>query len=94
MTIFRKILKFLYQWCSIFHVKDSKNYMYLAADPHLNTLLFQRPHQKQRFDLKMTLKVYSKFATHFHDFSKIADLQAHSAPLGGTLWTCRSAIFQ
>ena len=30
----------------------------------------------------------------FHDFSKIADLQVRSAPLGGALGACISAIFQ
>ena len=38
----------------------------------------------------------SMFLCQFFDFSKIADLQlqACSAPIGGALWACRSAIFQ
>ena len=36
-------------------------------------------------DLKQILTIKKK---------KIADLQAHSAPLGGALWACRSAVFE
>ena len=34
------------------------------------------------------------FEAHVHEFSKIADLQARSAPLGGAPRACRSAIFR
>ena len=44
-----------------FHVKDPQNYMYLAADPHLEKDC-SRDDQKQRFQLqKIPLKnIYSK----------------------------------
>ena len=68
----------------LFCVKEPQNwatvqYMYLVpGNP-----------EKQRFELKMftvNKYVYSKICAMFSRFSKkIADLQPHSAPLGGTL---------
>ena len=79
---------FLCQCCSIFHVKDPKNYMYLADDPHLKICSSRDLPQKQRFESKtFTLKEYIfKDLRHILvTFAKIADLQAHSTPLGGAL---------
>ena len=53
-----------------YHEKDPQNDMYLAADHHLKIFGSRDPH-KQNLS--------------FHDFSKIADLQARSAALGAAL---------
>ena len=69
-----------------FHVKDPQNDMYLATDPHLK-IFSSRDHPEAKFELQtFALKyIYSKICTHFHDFSKIADLQACSVALGAAL---------
>ena len=62
--------------CSIFYVNEPKNYVYLAANPHSTLCCPQGP---QRFELKTFhfKKIYiQRFETHFHDFSKMADLQS------------------
>ena len=73
---------FLYQWCSIFHIKNPQKLDAIGRRPLSENMLFQRPHQKERFYLKINSeRIYiPEFAPHFHDFSKIADLQAHSVP--------------
>ena len=68
------------------YVKDPQDDMYLATDPDLKIFSSRDP-QKQNLSYKCSLKkyIYSKICTHFHNFSKIADLQAHSAALGAAL---------
>ena len=63
-----------------FHVKDPQSYMYLAADPHLKICRARDPPGAEIWVKKFALKnIYAKIFQKFHDFSKIADLQACSA---------------
>ena len=60
-----------------FHVKeDPQNDMNLATDPHLK--IVPGTPQKQNMSYNVKKYIFSKICTHFHDFSKIAVLQAHS----------------
>ena len=70
-----------------FHVKDPQNDMYLATDPHLKIFCSRDP-PEAKFELQnVRLKntYILKICTHFHDFSKTADLQARSPALGAGL---------
>ena len=70
---FPKNLHFYVSGCSIFHVNNPNNYMYLAANPH-STICCPRDllPQKQRFELKCSIcnNIYSRFESHFHDFAR------------------------
>ena len=64
---------------NLFHVKDPQNYLYLGRRPPSENMLFHRPNQKQRLDLKtFALKeyVFKDLCHIFNDFSKTADLKA------------------
>ena len=50
-----RLLDFYVSGCSIFHVNNPKNYMYLAANPHLTICCPRDLPQKQRFELKCSL---------------------------------------
>ena len=59
-------------------------------------MLFQGPPRSKYLSYKCSLlnRYIQRLAKKYHDFSKIADLQARSAALGAALWACISAIFQ
>ena len=56
------------------------------------SMLFQRPPQKQRFELKCYLKkiLYIQRSAYIISIKK----KAHIAALSAALWACRSAILQ
>ena len=73
---------FLCLVCSLFH--DTQNYLYSAANPHLkNVVPGTFPEVKIWLENVHSERIYiQRFASHFDDFSKIADLQykAYNAP--------------
>ena len=56
----------------LFHVKDPQNYMYLAADLHLEKGMFQGPPEAEIFESQtFALKnIYSKISTNVTIFQK------------------------
>ena len=87
-TFFWKNLCCYNQWfLDFFHFKDPKMRCIWPRTPISKYVVPGTP-QKQRVE-----NVCLKICTHFHDFSKIVDLQAHSAAPSAALRACRSAIF-
>ena len=94
---FSEILMFLCEWWSIvFTSSTSKIICIRRPTPIWKYVASGRASKWERIWVNNVRR--ERILKYLHTFpwffSKIADLQAHSAALGAALWACRSAIFQ